>query len=520
VVVTNNTFLNNSKVRRHRDALQAYYTQSAHITDYMEARLDVEAHHSILEPCAGQGHLIEAILKRLPTAHVDAYDIDPATTLGLQEKYRACPNVRINNGDVLQVAILDETGMPALYDRIIANPPYGAWQDFPRRRWLKARFPGLYVRDTYALFLYFCVSLLKQGGRLVFIIPDTYLNLHLHRFLRRHILTQTAVEEIVVFPSNFFPGVSYGYANMSIITLTKRPVKREGEHKVRLVRGLKGPEDLPLLALGITDVARWDVDEIDQWSVFLNPSHAFFLPEKSGVYQRITTAKLTIAHMADVVTGFYSGDDRRWLRVSNGNRRGRGKYQMIEEGYIAEGTPLGYERLNGITSSRCFVPIVKGGSTPFIKPAEWYVDWSTSAVREYKKPGRSKARFQNSRYYFREGVGVPMVSSKRVTAALLESHLFDQSIVGIFPHNRDLLLYLLGFFNSGVCTRLLRTINPSANNSANYIKKLPFVEPSEDVFHEVVKLVGSIVTYVRRTGVLPTEQLCSLNELFESLYQT
>lgn len=174
--------------------------------------------------------------------------------------------------------------------------------------------------------------------------------------------------------------------------------------------------------------------------------------------------------------------------------------------------------LHGLQGDRCFIPIVKGGSYAFIKPTEWYVDWSTAAVREYVKPSPNKARFQNARYYFREGVAVPMVSSRRVTAALLEHRLFDQAVVGVFPREPGLLFYLLGFFNSDVCTRLLRAINPSANNSANYVKRIPVIVPPAPELAYACGIVKEIVAFVRDRGYLPTDRMQHLNHLFAGIY--
>ena len=38
------------------------------------------------------------------------------------------------------------------YDRIIANPLYGGWIDYDRRKQLKRLYPVLYVKETYSLF--------------------------------------------------------------------------------------------------------------------------------------------------------------------------------------------------------------------------------------------------------------------------------------------------------------------------------------------------------------------------------
>ena len=62
---------------------------------------------------------------------------------------------------------------------------------------------------------------------------------------------------------------------------------------------------------------------------------------------------------------------------------------------------------------------MKGGSHRFIQKTSWVLDWSNSALSFYRND--AKARFQNSDFYFREGIGVPMVTSTRINAFLLQS---------------------------------------------------------------------------------------------------
>jgi len=93
-----------------------------------------------------------------------------------------------------------------------------------------------------------------------------------------------------------------------------------------------------------------------------------------------------------------------------------------------------------------------------------------------------------------------MVSSSQVTASLMEKKLFDQSIVGVFPTDEKWIYYLLAFFNSPTCTKLLRTINPSANNSANYVKKIPFLAPSDEILSVIDRKVKEIISDLKKNG--------------------
>ena len=152
----------------------------------------------------------------------------------------------------------------------------------------------------------------------------------------------------------------------------------------------------------------------------------------------------------------------------------------------------------------------------YFKPDNWYIDWSIPAVKDYKT--NKKARFQNSKYYFKFGIGVPMVTSSHITAALIENKLFDQSIVGIFPYDKKYVYYLLAFFNSPTCNTLIRTINPSANNPANYLKKIPFIEPKEDELKSINELVIEILEELKATGRVNNLKEQKLFNIIKDIY--
>ena len=144
------------------------------------------------------------------------------------------------------------------------------------------------------------------------------------------------------------------------------------------------------------------------------------------------------------------------------------------------------------------------------------MDWSKKAVAHYKSG--KKARFQNPQYYFQFGIGVPMISSSRITASLIENKLFDQSIVGVFPIDKSYTYYLLAFFNSPTCNKLIRTINPSANNPANYIKKIPFILPSDEQKIFIDLVVQEIIDSIKVDGVYKEALEADLNEVIKNIY--
>lgn len=493
---------------------QAFYTKSTPIVDYMVNKLSLKASDKIFEPCGGDGVFVEAILNENEFAHIDICELNPNSVEILNNKFSDCPNITIRECDTLLDSELSfNSCFGGIYDKIIANPPYGAWQDYEKRAVLKKMYPELYAKESYGLFFYRCIELLKEDGILSFIIPDTFLNLHTHKALRKHILTTTQIMELALFPSSFFPGVNFGYANLSIITLRKKSHNKECLQNVfKVVNGFSEVEQL-------TDIDNENLKtySFKQEDVLNNPDHAFLIAENSNVLKLINQSKFKVGDIADCVTGFYSGNDKRFLQVIDHELKNGKNYDLVNIESINTNYKNNPNILNGIEGGQHFLPIVKGGNTKYLKPESWFMNWSKEAVQHYKTD--KKSRFQNPKYYFKFGIGVPMISSSSITASLIENKLFDQSIVGIFPKDESLTYYLLAFFNSPTCNKLIRTINPSANNPANYIKKIPFIIPEKSVLELIIKKTRILVNEVRTTGTYNEKEELELWSMIEKIYK-
>lgn len=467
------------------DIYQQYYTKSNEILTYMINKLSIKPNSVLLEPCAGDGVFIDAILKKENQLNIDVFEMDSNEANKLVGKYKKYNNISIRNEDTLLFKDFNNNNQNK-YDYIIANPPYGAWQDYEKREMLKELYKNLYVKETYSTFLYLCIRLLKNGGRLVFITPDTYLNLHMHTYLRKYILQNTIVEEIAIFPSKFFPGVKFGYSKLSIITLTKSDnIVSIYNNRITILDNFRNLHELN------------NHDNIRKLSVFQkdileNDNHAFIISDDNQLNKLLKYSLLKMSDIADCVTGIYTGNDREYIKVLDHSVKNSKSYKIIAPNEIYNSKT---NDIDGINKSNYYIPIIKGGNTKYLKNNIWFINWSAGAVEYYRS--NKKSRFQNSQFYFKQGIAVPMVGSNCVSASLLNNRLFDQSIVGIFPKEEKYILYLLGFFNTKICLKLLRTINPSANNSANYIKKIPVIIPDDNILNHINYLVNSILSLIR-----------------------
>lgn len=116
-------------------------------TPYREAEkvvdlADIREEHSILEPEAGQGALVEAVLRQCPNAEVDCIELMDTNRMFLDK----IEGAYIVGYDFLEYDLLIENK----YDRIIANPPFSKNQD---------------IEHVYKMYKH-----LNDGGRLVSIV--------------------------------------------------------------------------------------------------------------------------------------------------------------------------------------------------------------------------------------------------------------------------------------------------------------------------------------------------------------
>lgn len=94
------------------------------------------------------------------------------------------------------------------FDLIATNPPYG----------IKNEYPELKTTEIFAHFIYHCFNnYLKNNGTLDFILPSSLLNIKKHDEIRRFILQDTNIREIV-FEGKCFDNV---YSDIISITLKK-----------------------------------------------------------------------------------------------------------------------------------------------------------------------------------------------------------------------------------------------------------------------------------------------------------
>ena len=472
---------------------QAYYTNSTYIKNYMISKLNLTKFDKVLEPCVGEGAFVDEILEINSNQSLTLYDIDDYAINVVKQKYLNKLNVKINLANTL----LDEKLDFCNFDKIIGNPPYGAKMPQKEKKEVNLKYSDIYSKDSYVLFFYRCLTLLKEYGKLVFLIPDTFLYLNFHKKFRKFLFSKFCVEEIAIFPSKLFPGISFSYGNLSIITVenNKKLIK---SNVIKIYDSIKKENDFNNIQSFIPKtITQVDVLAEKNYNIHLN----------TELTAKLSNINLFLSDIATCVTGIYTGNNKEFIKVKSNNVRNSKNYQLIKPNEI------NYSKtdIDGIDGKNCFIPLIKGSNKKrFHQPTdEWFINWSKEAVYYYNND--KKARFQNSKYYFQKGIAIPKLKSKIIKAAIMENRIFDQSIVGIFPKNYKDIYFILGILNSNIVNDIIHNINPTVNNSANYLKQIPIPICNCKQKKEITNLVKGILYNNEENEV-------KLNNIIEKLY--
>lgn len=98
-----------------------FFPTPTDIADWLVGFANIKAEHRILEPSAGQGALIDAIVRQFPEMMVECFEIMPENAAILEKHNSAI----VIGHDFLEPYIDEKEG----FDRIIANPPFSKNQD-------------------------------------------------------------------------------------------------------------------------------------------------------------------------------------------------------------------------------------------------------------------------------------------------------------------------------------------------------------------------------------------------------
>ena len=174
----------------HRNIKGQYYTPRSIVQQALK-NIGMSTDGHVLDPCCGSGSFLCEIQVQSPNQLL-GIDIDPIAVMIAKANLmmRYCDTVfipQIMCGDFLDKNFFSEVSNISV---ICTNPPWGA----------NSQIGG---GETFSHFIRESVSLLNEDGKLCFLLPESFGKIKTHTNIRRHLLSNTTLREVVYLPSLF-----------------------------------------------------------------------------------------------------------------------------------------------------------------------------------------------------------------------------------------------------------------------------------------------------------------------------
>jgi type I restriction-modification system DNA methylase subunit len=363
------------------------------------------------------------------------------------------PDMGIDEVQTLQepIIVYNETQQGG-FDVVIGNPPYIMLQNLETREVfdyaLKKFRSAKYKIDTYQLFIEQAVKLLKDGGLLGFITPNTFLkNIHAEP-LRKFILDCTSIKEILLFNYSVFATAS---VDTCILILEKGEADKKSELEVNT-------SDVVFEVKNISNIRQ---------SVFANNNRTDFnllvSRNDSEVLNRISKNSKPLGDFCGAYFGIQTFDRTKYVSETKKNNH--------------------YE------------PIIDGGNIePYnLKPSTEFVHYIPTAI----KSGGSEIIYRQDRICIRQIGATPV-------ATFVPANIFTlNTIYNVYLKEKNLadLKFLLGVITSKATKYFWKKNNSDEKKTFPKIKKeailsipVPIINKQNKNLHdEIVKLVNQLL---------------------------
>jgi hypothetical protein len=165
-----------------------------------------------IDQVAGDIATVSLLLKRQDSNH------------GLQPNIIVCDSLK--RSEDTAATGKERAFWTARYHYVVGNPPYLSFglrgtrsMDIQYKEYLRQTYGAAeYKLSYYVLFMQRGIEMLVKGGKLSFIIPDSFLLGRYYSKIRRYIMENTAIELIAQITSPVFKNASTGYSIICVFT--------------------------------------------------------------------------------------------------------------------------------------------------------------------------------------------------------------------------------------------------------------------------------------------------------------
>lgn len=365
------------------------------------------------------------------------------------------PNIKVLDNEL---GILDRK-IKKQFDVIVTNPPYMQfkWLPIPLKNYLK-KYYNISKADLFAAFMHKAQNLCKKDGYIGFITPQSWLYLSAFKKLRKALLNDLKLIELLHLGKRIFQGLT-GEVVQSVAFIIQNTNDNNLAYKPLFIDVRKSADKIHSLAHLSTTYQQFTQAQ------FLE------LPNQILCYNQLPKMNKAF-RMGKKVSDF--GELGVGMTTSNNER-------FVKYWWEVDRRNIGFDCKNqaeASASKKRWFPYNKGGNTlKWYGNQLWVVDWAENGktIKAQKNSkGHRRAAIRNEKDYFKPSLTWTFVSSREFSLRYTpQGAIFDSGGSSLFVEQQGMQWYLLGLLNSSIGTAFLKNINPSLNFQVGDVSSVP-----------------------------------------------
>lgn len=349
------------------------------------------------------------------------------------------------------------------YHVVVANPPYmGSSGANPRLKLFAERNYSDSKSDLFAMFIERNLDLTVKRGMMSMITMQSWMFLSSFENLRNNILERYNIVSMAHLGTRAFDSIGGEVVSTTAFAIIKIYSPEYKGTYLRLVDGRSEAEKD--LALKNNSENRYQASAADFKKIPGSPIAYWISRKFSKIFD--TTVKPIRNLGIHPATGLQTGDNNRFIRF------------WFEISLNTRGTK--------------WISLNDGGSL-----RKWYgnlisvIDWGNDGERIRKHPS---SVIRNSQYYLREGGTWTRISSTYFSVRYLpKGCIFDQAGDSFFAEHLDDLYIILGFFNTRICTSIVKVLCPTLNATVGNIELFPYPQRAINQSMKIIPMVIKMI---------------------------
>jgi tRNA1(Val) A37 N6-methylase TrmN6 len=429
-----------------------------------------------LDPCVGPGIFVSKLIESgIDKSQIYTFDI----SLEYKKKIEKL-GVSFKKQDTLLTLYPDSYNE---FDFVIGNPPYlNKASAYVRKNKTKLRsiYGKINAHETYSMFIVNSIWRLKEGGKLGFITSDSFLTLSTHKKLRKFILNNCKINEILLAPKDLFSNQNVS-TSPTIFILTKCTGKKNKKNRETNVMKI-----IPRVNREDDYLSPEIVNEIEQVKYATFPFNIFYSEVEKEIIELFERSSKLEEHLKGFI-GMHTHNNRKYIAAVERtdlavlfSKRNKSIKNLAEKYKVISKKEL---------ESDQWKPYLKrGGGDLYYRPLIEALDWSEKSKEIYDIP--KNVPFEE------EGIVISGVSSRLAARYMPRGCYWDSNkAIGFIVKNESVSVhYMLGLLNSSLYNYLAKGIINNTNSiQISGIHALPFITPDKETKETVELQVDKII---------------------------